>query len=105
MPSSAALYSHSSTSYSTTTYPVIDDVPVDTPPPWFTTLYSIIIFSLQCRILLTTPLAITEGDGYWWEYEINSYVFFFLLFTQIYRFAFWYTFLHQIAENRNWDIT
>ena len=102
MPSNVALSFPSS--QSTSSYPVIDDLPLDDPPQWFTILYSTIIFSLQGRILLVTPLAITEGDGYWWDYDINSYVFFFLLLTLVYRFAFWYTFLHKIAENHNWEL-
>ena len=104
MPSSAALNSSSSTSHSNTNYPFIDDLPVSDPPQWFTIMYSIIIYSLQGRIILITPLAITPGDDYWGDYDINSYLFFFLLLTLVYRFAFWHTFLHQIAENNNWDL-
>jgi len=105
MPSSAALYSPLSTSHSTTNYTFIDDLPLSNPPQWFSILYFIIIYSLQGRIILVTPLAITPGDDFWGDYDINSYVFYFLLLTLVYRFAFWYTFLHQIAENHNWDIS
>ena len=104
MPSSAALYSPSSTSHSTTSYTIINDLPVSDPPQWFTIAYAMIIYSLQGRIILVTPLAITPGDDFWGDYDVESYVFFFLLLTLVYRFAFWYTFLHQIAENNNWDL-
>ena len=104
MPSSAALYSPSLTSHSTTSYTIINDPPECDPPQWFTIAYSMIIYSLQGRIILVTPLAITPSDDFWGDYDIKSYVFFFLLLTLVYRFAFWYTFLHQIAENNNWDL-
>ena len=105
MPSSASLYSPSSRSHSTTNYTCIGNPTLNNPPQWFSILYSIIISSLQGRILLVTPLAITPGDDFWGDYDINSYVFSFLLLTLVYRFAFWYTLLHQIAENHNWDIS
>ena len=104
IPNCAALPYPSPASHSTTSFMSIDDLPVSDPPRWFTILYTIIIFSLKGRIVLVTPLAITPGDDYWGDYDIISYVFFFLLLTLVYRFAFWYTFLHNLAEHYNWDI-
>ena len=105
IPHSAALPYHSAVSHSNTSFMSIKDMPVSDVPLWFTTLYTIIIYSLKGRIVLVTPLAITPGEEYWGDYDIISYAFFFLLLTLVYRFAFWHTFLHKIAENHNWDIS
>ncbi len=83
----------------------VEDLSIDIPPPWFTFFHTFIMISLNARILMVTPLAITPGDDFWGDYDINSYAFFFLLLTLVYRFAFWYTFLHKIAENHNWDVS
>lgn len=82
----------------------LEDHPLDTPPSWFYYLYNIIMLSLNVRILILTPLAITPSDEYWGAYDINNYFFFFILFTLVYRFAFWYKLFHKIAERNNWDL-
>ena len=82
----------------------LDKLPSDIPPPGFTFFYMLIMLSLNARILIVTPLAITPGDDFWGDYDINSYVFSFLLLTLVYRFAFWYTFFEKIAEKNNWDL-
>jgi hypothetical protein len=82
----------------------LDDLPSDTPPPWFTFFYTLIMLSLSARIIIVTPLAITPTGEYWGYFEINSYFFFLILLTLVYRFAFWYTLFEKIAEINNWDI-
>lgn len=59
---------------------------------------------LQIRMLLLTPLAITPSDEYWGSYEIKNYFFAAILFTLIYRYAFWYVLFHNIAERNNWEL-
>jgi len=82
----------------------LDNLPSDIPPPWFSFVYMLIMLSLNARILIVTPLAITPTGEYWGDFEINSYFFFLILFTLVYRFAFWYTFFEKIAEKNNWDL-
>lgn len=82
----------------------LDNLPSDIPPPWFTFFYTLIMLSLNVRILIVTPLAITPTGEYWGYFEINSYFFFFILFTLVFRFAFWYTLFEKIAEKNNWDL-
>lgn len=82
----------------------LENLPSNTPPPWFTFLYKFIILSLSARIEIITPLAITPTGEPGKYYEINSYFFFLILLTLVYRFAFWYNFFDKIAEKNNWDI-
>jgi len=77
---------------------------VDTPPQWFTFLYKLIILSLYARIESITPLAIIPTGEPGKYYEINSYFFFLILLTLVYRFAFWYKFFDKIAEENNWEL-
>jgi hypothetical protein len=82
----------------------LDNQPEDEPPQWFTRIYTIIIVLLHIRILFLIPLAITLTDEYWGSFEIKSYFFASILFTLIYRFAFWYVLFHNIAERNNWEL-
>ena len=82
----------------------VDHLPCDIPPSWFTSLFTVIMLSLNARILLVTPLAVTPGGEYWGDFEINSIFFYLILFTLVYRFAFWYTLFDRIAEKHNWDL-
>ena len=77
---------------------------LDEPPSWYVTLRLLLLLSLLIRISILTPLAITPSDEYWGAYEIKSYFFAFILFTLVYRFAFWYILFDKIAEKNNWDI-
>ena len=80
----------------------LDNLPSDIPPPWFTFFYTLIMLSLNARIVIITPLAITPTGEYWGDFfEINSYFFFLILFTLVYRFVFWYTLFEKIAEKNN----
>ncbi len=81
----------------------LDELPADTPPQWFIFFYHFIKLSLDARIILITPLAITPTGEYWGQFEVNSYFFFFILLTLVYRFAFWYNFFDKISEKNNWD--
>lgn len=74
------------------------------PPPWFTFFYTLIMLSLNARIVIVTPLAITPTGEYRGYFEITSYFFFFILFTLVFRFAFWHTLFEKIAEKNNWDL-
>jgi hypothetical protein len=76
----------------------------DTPPQWFTSLYKLIILSLYARIGIITPLAIIPNGEPGKYFEINSYFFFLILLTLVYRFAFWYNFFDKIAEKNNWEL-
>ena len=93
----------SATYLKTSISPYVDTISNDEPPPWFTIFYTIIILSLNARILLITPLAITPGGEYWGDFEIQSYFFTLILMTLVYRFAFWYTLFDKIIEKNNWD--
>jgi len=111
MPSNSAIQFNSidnaneSTAYIQTHFSkYLDNLPSDIPPPWFTLFYTLIMLSLNARIVIVTPLAITPTGEYWGDFfEINSYFFFFILLTLVYRFAFWYTLFEKIAERNNWD--
>ena len=81
----------------------LDNLTSGITPPWFTFFFMIIMLSLNARILIVTPLAITPTGEYWGYFEINNYFFFFILFTLVFRFAFWYTLFEKIAEKNNWD--
>ena len=112
IPSTSAIHFNSidnaneSTAYIQTHFTrYIDNLPNDLPPPWFTYFFTLIMLSLNARILIVTPLAITPTGGYWGDFfEINSYFFFFILLTLVYRFAFWYVLFEKIAERNNWDL-
>ena len=111
MPSNSAIQFNSidnaneSTAYIQTHFSrYLDNLPSDIPPPWFSFVYMLIMLSLNARILIVTPLAITPTGEYWGDFEINSYFFFLILFTLVYRFAFWYTFFEKIAEKNNWEL-
>ena len=93
----------SATYLKTSISPYVDTISNDEPPPWFTIFYTIIILSLNARILLITPLAITPGGEYWGDFEIQSYFFTLILMTLVYRFAFWYTLFDKIIEKNNLD--
>ena len=82
----------------------LENLPDETPPVWFTFFFNTIMLFLSARILFITPLAITPSDEYWGAYDINSYVFFFILLTLVYRFAFWYILFDKIAERNNWEL-
>jgi len=82
----------------------IETLSVDTPPKWFNLLYTIIMLSLNIRIVTLTPLAITPTGEYWGSYDVNNYFFFAILFTLVFRFAFWYNVFHNTAERNNWDL-
>jgi len=105
MPSSTAIQYLPTTSSVPSNQSSLQNKPLDSPPAWFSVLYTIIIYSLQKRIVFITPLAITPTGSQDPYYEVNNYVFFLLLLTLVYRFAFWYTFLHKIADKHGWDIT
>ncbi len=81
----------------------LNELPTDTPPQWFTLFYNLIILSLNARIVIVTPFAITPTGEYWGQYDVNSYFFFLILLTLVYRFAFWYNFFDKISEKYNWD--
>lgn len=112
MPSNSAIQFNSidntneSTAYIKTNFSrFLDNLSNDTTPPWFTFFYMLIILSLNARILIVTPLAITPTGEYWGDFfEINSYFFFLILLSLVYRFAFWYIFFEKIAEKNNWDL-
>jgi hypothetical protein len=87
----------------TDTFKDLNEQSTNSTPPWFTLLNILIMHSLRIRILFITPLAVTFLGGFPGEYEIKSYILFFILITQIYRFAFWYNFLDKIAEKNNWE--
>ena len=93
----------SATCLKTSISPYVDTISNDEPPPWFTIFYTIIMLSLNSRILLVTPLAITPGGEYWGDFEIQSYFFTLILMTLVYRFAFWYILFDKIIEKNNWD--
>ena len=75
----------------------------DPAPKWFTLLFIFIMFSLSIRIEILTPLALTPSGEYWGQYEVNSYFFFVILLTLVYRFAFWYNLFDKILEKNNWE--
>ena len=111
MPSNSAIQFNSidnaneSTAYIKTNFSrFLDNLSSDIPPPWFTFFYTLIMLSLNARIVIITPLAITPTGEYWGDFEINSYFFSLILLSLVYRFAFWYIFFEKIAEKNNWDL-
>ena len=85
-------------------YRYLDNLPNEIPPKWFIFFYTIIMLSLNFRIEFLTPLAITPTGEYWGSFEINSYFFFIILLTLVYRFRFWYNFFDKILEKNNWEL-
>jgi len=85
-------------------YKNLDGLAINEPPEWFSYFYNMIIHSLNKRIEIVTPLAITPGGERWGDFEINSYFFCLILFTLVYRFTFWYNLFEKIAEKNNWDL-
>ena len=77
MPSNSAIQFNSidnaneSTAYIQTHFSkYLDNLPSDIPPPWFTFFYTLIMLSLNVRILIVTPLAITPTGEYWGNFSI-----------------------------------
>lgn len=85
-------------------YKNLDGLAINEPPEWFSYFYNMIIYSLNIRINIVTPLAINPSGEHWGEFEVNNIFFFIILLTLVYRFAFWYNLFEKIAERNNWDL-
>ena len=77
---------------------------IDEPPQSFLILYLLIMSFLTIRINLISNIAITAGDDFWGDIDIQHPFFAIILLTLVWRFAFWYNFFDKIAENNNWEL-